>query len=329
MPHSRLLVVTSNFPLIKENASVTEATTSKKFRSQQRVNVLFLDATLSPQNSPFSRSISPQAIFSGYSLPLPRRRSCSTMDDWEFELPTFMEEEPQVRGTKRAAVGEGKVPRPSDSKGTSSGSSAGKVPQQLEEIIIAAAELSLETKADTRETKGYSQWTALIPSQCHWAKESLQEAGVYNELLKKKRGEDIGAAHIRIALKGIQGMKKMEEFSKNQEFLSALRAFYEGKVKTMSSEELKEEIHVFRMFKPKISVARRNKDDKEIDYGEGGYCRAVFRFKPAVLEDNLAETLQVRIIQVCKENGWEVLFGTAPKSQKERKLIDALKNRKK
>ena len=186
---------------------------------------------------------------------------------------------------------------------------------------MATAELSLEAKQDAKEVLGFSQYAVLAPATSELVVESLAEGKVFSELTQTKKGEDVGPGHVRIFLKGMAGTTKMKDFMDDSEYKKALEDFWNQKV-SLSPLELKEQIHIYRALKPKISKEM----DLDAVYGEEGYARLLIRLRPSSKTDSVAETLQENFLRVCKKLGWTVYFGTAPKSAKERKLLEAIKD---
>ena len=60
------------------------------------------------------------------------------------------------------------------------------------------------------------------------------------------------------------------------------------------------------------------------DWGEEGYCKILFRFKPPTPWDDRAAQFERHWVRVIKTAGWQVKVGTPPKTNKERKLAAEL-----
>jgi hypothetical protein len=231
----------------------------------------------------------------------------------DLQMPAFM-------GSKRREplpTGGGRKQPRTQKGGNGSSSGAGG----LEAIVLATAELSLEAKQDAKEVLGFSQYAVLAPATSELVVESLAEGKVFSELTQTKKGEDVGPGHVRIFLKGMAGTTKMKDFMDDPEYKKALEDFWNQKV-SLSPLELKEQIHIYRALKPKISKEM----DLDAVYGEEGYARLLIRLRPSSKTDSVAETLQENFLRVCKKLGWTIYFGTAPKSAKERKLLEAIKD---
>jgi hypothetical protein len=84
-------------------------------------------------------------------------------------------------------------------------------------------------------------------------------------------------------------------------------------------DQLREEVQVFRIIKPKISsnIQVRGKD-------LGEYARVVLRLKPGTKANATSEELQEALVSFARRQGWAVFVGTPPKSKKERQLGSCL-----
>ena len=203
-----------------------------------------------------------------------------------------------------------------------SASHASSADRDFESLLVAVADLSLEAKSDTREALGSMQHAILAPSQTPLAIETLAEAKRYSELVMKRKGEDHGPAHVRIALAGFQAMSNMKEFAEDEDFVKALQEFWTTKAQALSAKELQEEVHIFRAIKPKVT---KDMDLEEDTVYPQGYTRILLRLRPGTRRCAVSEELEYQIIKICKKLKWDVFFGPAPRSGKERKVIDTLK----
>ena len=169
-----------------------------------------------------------------------------------------------------------------------------------------------------REVKGNMEITGLVPGDTPFVEDGLDEGKQFARDAAKKKGQDLGtSAHVRICLKALESMSKMSIFKDNPEFMEALKAFWEVKVSKLDPQELKNEVQIFRITKPK-TMSQSSVDDL------GAYAKVAFRFKPATISCSVAERLQEAMIKVFKEQKWHMKYGAAPRSAKERKLRSML-----
>ena len=103
----------------------------------------------------------------------------------------------------------------------------------------------------------------------------------------------------------------------------ALETFWKQKMAVLEEEGLREEIHVFKIIKP------RKMSKILVDGGElGDYAKVVLRMRPGAKKDTLAEDLQEAILAHARAQNWCVTVGTAPRSKKERDLRDTIEEAK-
>ena len=112
----------------------------------------------------------------------------------------------------------------------------------------------------------------------------------------------------------------MKEFQGEEakEFKDALTEFWETYVKKMNQQQMEEFILHFRVQKPK-SASQRVVDDF------GSYTKLVFKFKPKTPGCQVPEALEEQLVAHLRRLGWHVMLGPPPRTGRERKLIDALK----
>ena len=194
-----------------------------------------------------------------------------------------------------------------------SGSGNSRIAGNREEVALATAELTLENKADLREVRGRFEVTVLLPADLSMVEEGLEEGRKYSSDAQKFKGQDIGSANVKIGTRTMGAMQKVEALKKDDVLMAALKDFWDKKVMVLSSEEMKDEIPVFRLAKPKTS-------SKAVTDSMGSYARLTFALKQATIRCTAAETLQLEMVRAFKEQNWMVKYGAAPRSQKERKL---------
>ena len=211
-------------------------------------------------------------------------------------------------------------------KGQASGSGGGgrRAGPQAEggyeaELALATAALALETKAESRETKGYLETSALIPASAKIVMASLEEGVAFNKEREEKPKQNIGSAHGRIAVAGLLGLSKMPEV-KGTDLEQNLQAFWDQVVVSKGIKEVEKQVHVFRMRKPKIPSSRA------MSFGQEPYARLTYRLAPATQQTQVAANLEQSMTTFFISQGWEVLTGTAPKSHNEREVIDLSNN---
>jgi hypothetical protein len=182
------------------------------------------------------------------------------------------------------------------------------------ETLLALGELSLESAAGTREALSLLQYTVMMPAECLGATEGLEGGKEYAEEAKRRKGENIGSAHTRIALKTLMGFSNMDQFKNNPTFCQTLKDFWSTYVEKLSPQDLEEYIMTWRMVKPKIS--------SKTVLGGKPYVKLILKLRPASPSQDLAAKLQEAILQVARDSKWEVKVGAPPRSQKERKVLD-------
>ena len=244
------------------------------------------------------------------------------MDEDDEKSNTGEEEEIRSKGPKSksprrlpAAVEE--KPGKGAARGSGSGRRAGTAEEGYEaELATATARLALKTQAGLADTKGYLEMTALIPETAGIVVNSLAEGVAFNKEKEEKKGQNIGAAHGRIAVAGFLGLSKMPEV-KGTELEKAIQEFWTHVV-SKGIKEVESQVQVFKMQKPKIPSSRR------MSFGEVLYARMTYRMAPATQQSQVAANLEYHMTQFFKHMNWEVLTGTAPRMQEEREVHSLL-----
>jgi hypothetical protein len=119
------------------------------------------------------------------------------------------------------------------------------------------------------------------------------------------------------------GLSQMEEVKKDAELTKAIREFWQNIVEVVSPDELVDFVQVFRLSRPK-QVSDATKD--RVGYL---YAKLLFRLRPASPSEQYSANLEAAMIKFFKMQKWDVLTSTAPKSQKEKKVFQLLRNRDK
>jgi hypothetical protein len=221
-------------------------------------------------------------------------------------------------GSNRQLPGKGK---PSPSRATGRAHLDDSIPGGLQEVVVANAELSVETAAISREGSGIQQWTILAKVDSPPIQAGLLEGKRYNKEAQEKKGTNIGAAHARIAVQFLLAMTTMKEFlvPEAAAFKAALEAFWAEFVLIMNKEELAEYICIFKVLKPKSP-------SKQMTESFGNYAKVIFKLRPMSPGCTVPAALEEQLLKHAKLLGWKVMAGTPPKTAKERKLQEALKN---
>jgi len=183
------------------------------------------------------------------------------------------------------------------------------------ELSIATADLCLEVKAASRESQGYSETTVLVPCSSPFLQGGLDAGTAHNNLVRERKGENLGSAHGKVAEASLRGLSSFQEI-KGTKLEGSLKEFWEKVVMMEDSKLLESEVQVFRCSKPKVP------SKKTFSFGNEPYGRIVFRFAPMRPSSDLAARVEEDLIEFCKVMKWEVLVGTAPKSLKERRVAE-------
>ena len=182
------------------------------------------------------------------------------------------------------------------------------------------AVVAMEAKADARDLKGQNEWTTLVPGDLFFVQESLDEGKEFAAEAQRKKGVNLGSAHVRIALKGILGMAKTEELQDQAELQDGIKAFWKEVVTAHPKEDLPFFISVFRVTKPRKASA---------EVMGGTYAKVTFRFtnvNPLFPASQTAFNFQAAVLKAFRNKGWQVKAGAAPRSTNER-LLKEIANR--
>jgi hypothetical protein len=180
--------------------------------------------------------------------------------------------------------------------------------RELKDVTLTVGALSLETKKEVREEKGYSLMTALVNPQLEWVLAGLAEGKEYQEAVKRSKGVDIGPAYIRIMLKT---MEKMIAKPNSPEEGVALRAWWDKYCYHAKHHNIAYEVHHFTIKKPTVA--------KSAKYGDGTYAKLQWKFK-SEFHEGLARLLTA--------SGSVVVMGPAPRQYWERQAADKIDNYK-
>jgi len=200
-----------------------------------------------------------------------------------------------------------------------------KMKEAMDRLTLATAEVNLECKAEIRDSNGYLERTLLIPLAVPAVDVGLEEAVRRNkERLKLQKGANVGPAHVRIFLEFLQSLGEWDKAISDAPFKAALGPYWKAVVMAMDEEQLREEVQVFRIIKPKIQskVKVQTSDLEETELGD--YARVILRLKPGNVREAHSETLQHELVQFALRMKWKVLVGTAPRSKKERELLTSI-----
>ena len=145
------------------------------------------------------------------------------------------EEDIEIQGPDRDQPSQPKYQRSEEGKGAAKESGSGSgVPRTgkralveggraTEDIIDALVDLALETKADTRELKGLMEWTVLCPGNLHFVLEGLAEGREFAKQAQRRKGENLGPSHIKIAIRTLQAMGTTSALANEKDFLACLK----------------------------------------------------------------------------------------------------------
>ena len=220
------------------------------------------------------------------------------MNDEEMQLPPFMakrkaeEEEDQVR--VKVAKGGGKT-----GTGRGSSSSSGTLQTKmnaLTNLVKSVAQLSLINAAENREEKGYSLSTVLLPPEMLMVEEALKEGKVYQDLIQETKGQNCGAPHVRIAVASLKGL--VEEGALAEAAMKDIKKWWKDKIIGKSSNELMDEILVWKIRKPTAGK---------------GFAKLTFKLKDQVVQQTIFLALEALEKTEAKR-------GPAPKGPCEREV---------
>ena len=187
----------------------------------------------------------------------------------------------------------------------------------LDETLQAVGELTLETRQTVREMQGYLERTALIPADCKPVEKALARGQKFAKLRQESKGKNLGSGHIPIGLDFLKTIPEDPSLAGNAALMEALDKFWQEVVMKCNQEELAFHLQVFRVNKPKHANS---------SIMGGGYARISFRFAPASPGQQHAARLEETLVAAFKELGWDVKYGTPPKSKKEMVVADIFRN---
>ena len=206
----------------------------------------------------------------------------------------------------------GRRSRGSGTRGGGTGSSQ-QARASNDDQMTALADLLLEVKSENREVKGVFERTCLVPVDIHCVKETLKLAVKIGKDRQKRRGQNLGSAHVPLAIQFLSTLGDTKEFQGQTGLLDLVEQFFEEVVNKVDKEELPYFINIFRLTKPK-------KANGKVMGGE--YARLSIRLAaPDTLQDT-ANKVELEMVSTFKHLGWEVKWGTPPATTKERRVKD-------
>ena len=225
------------------------------------------------------------------------------MDDEEMQLPSFMV--PKRKAGEEEDSGRAKVAKggAKGGGGRGSSSSTGALAKEvgaLSNLVKSVAQLSLINAAENREEKGCSLATLLLPPDMLMVEEALKEGKIYQALIQEKKGENCGAPHVRIAVASLKAL--VEEGALEPADMVEIKKWWKEKVKDKSSNELMDEIQVWKIKKPTIGK---------------GFAKLTYKLKDVKMQELLFKALE-------KATGTEAKRGPAPRGPCEREVMRLL-----
>ena len=141
----------------------------------------------------------------------------------------------------------------------------------------------------------------------------MKEGIEYHTKIQERKGEDVGAAHVRIAVKFLEELAKtkvtaMPEGNRNREIF---RNWWKEMTNWIELK-LKQEIGIFKVTKPRVASSKVAIDN---------YAKIQFAFGPA------SQELKHALLEIMTEMGWIVKAGAAPQSLSERKLRELVRKK--
>ena len=150
--------------------------------------------------------------------------------------------------------------------------------------------------SDNREEKGYSLSTVLLPPEMLMVEEALKEGKVYQDLIQEKKGQNCGAPHVRIAVASLKGL--VEEGALAEAAMKDIKKWWKDKIIGKSSNELMDEILVWKIRKPTVGK---------------GFAKLTFKLKDQVVQQTIFLALEALEKTEAKR-------GPAPKGPCEREV---------
>ena len=226
----------------------------------------------------------------------------SKMSDDEFQLPGFMN-----------GVSLNKQPSPHKRpRGQAAASSGGRaVVDEIKELVMATAELTVETKVENREMWAMLVRTVLTDAESPPVIAGLAAGTEHNKLVAKQKGANVGAAHTKICLAFMQALLQTKDFKDlaADHPLKAIIVDWWRLMRTWTPDKLAEQLMIFKLTKPRVA--------SKVD-GLATYAKLQIAFHKD------SQEVALRLVQFMEEQGAVVKVGTAPQSTKERKVRDLL-----
>ena len=221
------------------------------------------------------------------------------LEDEEMRLPPFMAKrkaEEEDQGRTKVAKGGGKT---GTGRGSSSSGSMGNLAKEvsaLTSLVKSVAQLSLINAAENREEKGYSLSTVLLPPEMLMVEEALKEGKAYQDLIQEKKGQNCGAPHVRIAVASLKGL--VQEGGLAEEAMKDIKKWWKEQIMDRSSDELMDEILVYKIRKPAVGK---------------GFAKLTFKLKDQAMQATIFRALEAMPSTEAKR-------GPAPKGPCEREV---------
>ena len=184
--------------------------------------------------------------------------------------------------------------------------------EEITELVEATAELSVETKIDSRAHDSLLTSTVLVDGDHPVIVAALEEGTKINKEQMEKKGGD-QAPFVRICLVFIQALaksKSVEDLDTKHPMRDDMASWW-AMITGMDDIQTKKEIRIFSVTKPKIM----SKNDKIPNYAK---VRLTFGKK--------SEEFEQTLLAFFTEMGWQIKTGPAPQSTQERKVRALLKS---
>ena len=186
--------------------------------------------------------------------------------------------------------------------------------EDLTELAQATAQLSLETKMDTRVHDALLTRTILADADHVAVKAALDEGQEIHKEQMQKRGQDLGSPFLRISLKFFQSIAYCPEVSRldeNHPMKIDMEAWWKL-MQGWNETQMKEEIPLFQVTKPRVQ--------SRVD-GLPSYAKIRFALGPR------SAAFQETFENFCtNELKWISKTGVAPQTQRERKVRQLMRN---
>ena len=224
------------------------------------------------------------------------------MSDDEFQLPEFM------NGVNVSKQSPHKRPRPPAAASSASGRA---VVDEIKELVMATAELSVETKVENREMWAMLVRTVLTDAESPPVVAGLAAGTEHNKLVASKKGANVGAAHTKICLAFMQALLQTKDFKDlaADHPLKAIIMDWWKSVRPWTPDKLAEQLMNFKLTKPRVA--------SKVD-GLATYAKLQIAFHKD------SQEVALRLVQFMEEQGAILKVGTAPQTTKGRKVRDLL-----